>query len=233
MSRVSLFALLSLAAPLAAAPVPKGPDAPDEPATYDTARFLKYRKVQKELKMTAEQRINLIDGLEDIEEDYEKRLLALDKMSNVPAEMYDKLDAERQKSLEKLVTTTADKHLTAAQRTRLRQLGWQILGPSAFTDKALQKLLKMTEAQKENAEELAEQVEGQADRYLDALGDDNEDKVKAEVVEFRKTEVKKFVESLKADQRELWKALVGEPVKGLNVDELWFKFIEDEELAVP
>src|SRR5262245_2027927 len=98
-----LFAALFLVTALAdAAPVPMG-KAPDEPVTPAAAKLLKYRKVQKELKMTAEQRVNLLDGLEDIEEDFEKQITALEKMPNAPDEAFDKLEKERMKSIEKLV----------------------------------------------------------------------------------------------------------------------------------
>src|SRR5262245_58309142 len=106
----ALFLLSSLAD---AAPVPVGPKAPDEPVPTATAKLLRYRKVQKELKMSAEQRINLYDALEDIEEDYEKRLLMLEKMPNAADDAFDKLDKARLTSIEKLVKQTADKELSA------------------------------------------------------------------------------------------------------------------------
>jgi len=230
MSRASLFAAALLAGPLAAAPVPMGPKQPDDPVPSATAKFLKYRKVQKELKMTAEQRINLVDALEDIQEDFDKKRAALDKMPNAPDDAFDKLDRDEAKAVVKLMTATADKDLTAAQRARLRQIGWQLRGPAAFADEGLQKQLQFTDAQKKAAAELAGRTAEQTDRYLDARGDDNEAKVKAEVVEFRKTGAKKFVDALTANQREAWKQLVGEPVKGFDVDELWFKSVEEEEL---
>lgn len=232
MSRASLFVVTLLAGPLAAAPVPAGPKQPDDPIPLATARFLKYRKVQKELKMTAEQRIELLDALEDIQEDYEKRLLALDKMPNTPDEAYEKLDQDRAKAVEKLLTGAADKQLTVAQRGRLRQLGWQVLGPEAFADPGLQKQLQFTDAQKEAVEDLVGRVDAQVRRYLDALGGDGEDKVRAEVVEFRKAEVKKFAGAMTANQRDAWKVLAGEPAKGFDADELWLKVIEDEEFDV-
>lgn len=231
MSRVSLFAAALLAAPLAAAPVPMGPKQPDDPVPPATAKFLKYRKVQKELKMTAEQRINLIDALEDIEEDHAKKVAVLDKMPNAPDDAFDKLDKERAKAVEKLMTTTADKDLNATQRARLRQVGWQLRGPAAFADAGLQKQLQFTDAQKKKAADLAERVTEQTDRYLDALGDDDEAKVKAEVVEFRKAEVKKFVDAMTANQRDAWKQLVGEAVKSFDVDELWFASVEEDDLG--
>jgi hypothetical protein len=229
-SAILLAGLLLLTSSAHAAPVPKGPKAPDEPVPTAAAKLLKYRKVQKELKMSAEQRINLYDALEDIEEEFEKRLLALDKLPNAPDQAYDKLDKDRLASVEKLVKTTADKELNAAQRARLRQIDRQVRGPGAFAEPAVQKALQLTDDQKKAAAELAERAAAQAERYLDELGGDDEDKVKADAIAFRKDSAKQFAAALTADQRDLWKSLLGEPVKGFDADELWLRVVEDEDL---
>jgi hypothetical protein len=129
-----------------------------------------------------------------------------------------------------VVKTAADKELNAAQRARLRQIDRQVRGPAAFTEPAVQKALQLTDDQKKAAAELAERQAAQAERYLDELGGDDEDKVKADAVAFRKDSTKKFADALTADQRATWKALVGEPVKGFDADELWLRLIEDEDL---
>lgn len=229
MSRALVLAAVLLPAPLAAAPVPVGPKAPDAPVPPATARLLKYRKVQKELNMTADQRITLIDALEDAEDDYEKKLVALDKNPDTPDEAYEKLDKERAKAVEKILSGVADQSLPPARRARLRQLGWRVQGPAAFADASLQKSLQMTAGQKKVAAELLERSESLAGRYLDSLGDETEDKVKADVVEFRKVEVKKFVEGMTAHQKDAWKALVGDAPAEFDADEMWFRLVEDED----
>jgi hypothetical protein len=231
MSRTAiLFATaVFLATPILAAPVPMGPKAEDEAVPYPVAKLLKHRKVQKELKMTAEQRITLVDAMEDLEEEYQKQVTKLDKMPNAPDEAYDKLDVERQKSHEKLYTSTADKSLTAAQRSRLRQIDWQVRGPAAFADAKVQKTLQLSDDEKKAAAELVERLKEHAERYLDIAGDDGEEKVKEEISTFRKDSTRKFLNSLTADQRAAWAAMIGEPVKGFNVEEMWFKIVDDEE----
>jgi hypothetical protein len=218
-----------LAAPALAAPVPKGPKAEDEAVPFSVAKLLKHRKVQKELKMSAEQRITLVDAMEDLEEEYQKQVTKLDKMPNAPDEAYDKLDTERQKSTEKLYTSTADKSLTAAQRSRLRQIDWQLRGPAAFADAKVQKALQLSDAEKKAAAELAERLKDHAERYLDIAGDDGEAKVREEISTFRKDATKKFLDGLTEDQRMTWKAMIGEQVKGFDVEEMWYKIVDDEE----
>jgi hypothetical protein len=231
MFRTLLFTagLLLVTAGASAAPVPAGPKA-DDAVPYPTAKLLKYRQVQKELRMTAEQRINLHDALEDIEEEYEKRLLALDKLPNVPDEAFQKVEKDRLKALEKLLTTTGEKVLTPVQRARLRQVGRQVSGPAAFADPQVQKALQLGDDEKKAAAALAEQAEAKADLYLTHLGDDDEDKVKAEVVAFRKESVKQFTGLLTAERRDAWKALLGEPVQGFDADALWLRLVEEEDL---
>lgn len=233
MSRSSLFAsaLLLTVSQLAAAPVPVGPKLPDEPVPVSAAGLLRYRPVQKDLKMTAEQRINLIDAIQDVEEDFEKKFAALDRMQNVPDDAFDKLDDARIKAVTKALRAAADTGLTAEQRTKLRQIDWRVRGPAAFADSYLQKRLELTDDQKKAAAALAERAEAQVESYLDALGNGaEEDKVKAEILTARKDGLKKFVDAMTAEQKERWKGLAGEPTKGLDADEVWFKMTEDEDL---
>jgi hypothetical protein len=231
MSRTAILVATAvfLAAPVIAAPVPMGPKAEDEPVPYTVAKLLKHRKIQKELKMSADQRITLLDAREDIEEENQRQVDKLDKMQDATEEAYDKLEAERQKSIEKLYTSTADKSLTPTQRTRLRQIDWQLRGPAAFADPKVQKVLQLSDADKKAAAELAEQLKDHAERYLDIAGDDGEEKVRKEISTFRKDATKKFLDGLTADQRATWAAMIGEPVKIFDVEEMWFKIVDDEE----
>ncbi|MBA4068148.1 MAG: hypothetical protein C0501_31495 [Isosphaera sp.] len=230
MSRPRIFAGLLLASVSAAssaapAPAPK----PDEPVPAAAARLLKYRKVQKELKMSAEQRIAIVDGLEDVEEAFEKALDVLDKMPNAPDEAFDKLEKERAKGVAKVLADAAAKGLTPAQRSRLRQIDRRLRGPAAFADPAVQTALGLTDAQKKAAADLAEKATAHAERYLDTLGNDNHEAVKKEVLAFRADGAKGFVAALTADQQATWKAMLGDPVTGFDPDELWFAVFSDED----
>jgi hypothetical protein len=230
--RILTAGLLLAAAAAPAAPVPAGK--PDEAVPAAAAKLLKYRKVQKELKMSAEQRIAIVDGLEDVEEAFGKALDALDKMPNAPDDAFDKLEKERAKGVAKVLADAAGKGLTAAQRSRLRQVDWQLRGPAAFADPAVQKGLGLTDAQKKAAADLAEKAKAHAERYLDTLGDDTHEAVKKEVVAFRADGAKGFVGGLTADQQATWKAMLGDPVKGFDLDDFWFTVItEDEDEPAP
>jgi hypothetical protein len=220
-------AVALFAAPVAlAAPVPR---TGDDSVPASAAKLLRHRKVQKELKMTAEQRITLIDALQDIEENHEKQIQVVVKMPNPPGDAFDTLEKDRRNAIEKLSVETAERSLNAGQRTRLRQIDLRLRGMVAFTDARVEKGLQLTDDQKKAAAALAGRLKGMVDQYLDHLGTDDEEKFKIELLSFRKESVKKFADLFTPDQKDAWKALVGEPVTGFDIEELWLKVIEDED----
>jgi hypothetical protein len=225
------FATLLLAGPLAAAPVPPQPKA-DSSISPSAVLLLQQRKVQKELTMTAEQRVAVFDGLADIDEEHEKKLDALARKPDAPEEEYDKLNKERQKASEKLLADTAGK-LTTAQRTRLQQFDWRLRGAAAFTDPRVEKKLQLTGAQKKKAAEVAERMKGALSRYLDGEGDEDDAKRKAELFDFRKARLKEMQDALTADQKTAWATMLGAAPTGFVVDDLWLKIEEDADLNLP
>ena len=185
-----LFPLEMVISECAAAPVPAAPKT-DDSVSASASKLLTHRKVQKELKLTAEQRLALIDALADLEEDYEKKLNDLARRENPPEDAFDKLEKERQKASDRLLADAA-KGFSAAQRTRLRQLDWRVRGATAFADPQVEKLLALTDAQKKTAADVATRMKGEVDRFFDGLGADDDAKRKAELLDFRKTRLKEM-----------------------------------------
>jgi hypothetical protein len=223
-----------VAAPLAdAAPVPA--TKADETVPVSAARLLRFRKVQKELQLTAEQRITVIDGLEDIEEAYQSEIDRLIRMVNSPPDQFEKAEQRRRKSMDKFLMETAARRLTAGQRLRLRQVDWQARGPAAFTDPRIEQDLQLTDDQKKAVAALTERQHGLVLQLMDQRGNDTEEQFKTDLRTFRTEAVAQFVESLKPDQRATWKALLGEPVKSFDLYELWICAIQEDdwELTVP
>lgn len=235
MSRSALLLLstaLVLAPAVGAAPVPAGPKVDDTPAA-SAVKLLEHRKVQKELKMTAEQRIALVDGLADLDEEHEKKLDALVVPPNGGDEQFEKLDREHRKAVDKFLTDTVTKSLTAAQRKRLQQLDWHVRGVAAFTDPRVAKLLQLTEAQQKKAAELAERQKGAADRFFDDPNNEDEAKRKANLFASRKDFQKQMEDALTADQKAGWKALLGDAPTVFAATDLWFKIEEDSDPVPP
>jgi hypothetical protein len=214
----------------AAAPVPAEPKA-DDSVSPSATLLLQHRKIQKELKMTADQRIVIVDGLADIEEEYDKKMEALARKPETTDEEYEKLDQERQKGTEKFLAGAAT-NLTAAQRARLRQLDLWVRGPAAFTDPQVEKKLLLTDAQKKKATEAVERTKEELKRYFDGLGNENDDMRKKTLFEFRKARLKELENALTNDQKTAWAALLGDAPSGFVVDELWLKIEEDAESVI-
>ncbi len=215
-----------------AAPVPPTPKA-DDSVPASASRLLQHRKVQKELKLSAEQRIRIVDELADLDDEHEKKINELVRMPNFNEEEFDKLSKEYQKKTDKVLAETAAKALTAPQRGRLRQLDLWVRGPTAFADPAVAKALALTDAQKKKAVEVAEQMKEEIERFIDGAGDDNDDKRKARLFEFRKTQLKELEATLTADQKTTWGTLLGPAPTGFAVDELWLKIEEEMDLLAP
>jgi len=216
-----------------AAPVPEGPGA-DDTVSAPAACLLLHRQVQKELKLAPEQRLLIIDGLQDIDEVHEKKFDALLRQPNVADQAIEALEREHTKNREKLLTDFAVKELTAAKRTRLRQINWHVRGVDALKDSRVVKALQLTEEQKTALNELGEQVKAKTEDYLDAQGGDGEEKAKKEIVKVRAEALAKADEVLTPEQRAAWKAMRGEPLTGFNADDFWLKLLLGfDELTMP
>jgi hypothetical protein len=224
------FGLLAL--PLAAAPVPPAPKAEDG-VSAAVAKLLEHRKVQKELKLSAEQRLVILDGLADIDDDHADKLNELSRQPNAAVEDYDKLDKARQKQADKLLGDAAAKTLTAAQRSRLRQLDCHIRGVAALADPQVEKGLQLTDAQKKRVKEAVERVKKEVGQYIDGAGDDDAPKRKIDLFSFRAARLKDATAALTADQKAAWERMLGPAPTGFNPDELWLKIEEELDSAAP
>jgi len=222
------LAALLFASGALAAPVPEGPGAEDSvpPAA---ARLLQHRQVQKELKLTAEQRLHVIDTLLDIDEEHDKKFEKLLAQPNVPDNQIEAMEREHTQNREKMIADFCVKQLTTAKRTRLRQINWPLRGVEAFKDPRVVKALQLKDAQKEALDALWQQVCTKYEEFQNAPAGEEEDKVKVVLVKLRGEVLKKADEALDPEQRAAWKAMRGEPIAGFNADEFWLKLLADEE----
>ena len=233
MLRPALLLVLALTPfSAAAAPVPHAPKA-DDSVSESASRLLANRKIQKELKLSAEQRLAILDGIADLDEEHEKKINELTRMPNFDNDAFDKLNAARQKQSDKLLAGLAAKSLTAAQRVRLQQLDYRLRGPSAFADPRVEKKLVLTDAQKKLAKDAAERMSAELNRYLDGNGDETQDKRKAELFDFRKARMKDVLGALTADQKVAWELMLGVAPTGFEIDELWLKVEEETDALAP
>ena len=231
MTALRLAAVLLFISPVAAAPVPATKTA-DEPVSKNAALLLQQRKVQKELKLTGDQRIAIVDGIADIDEAIEKKREKLLRVPNPTADLFDKLEEERQKQAEKFLAASAKKLLSVESRNRLKQIDRHVRGLESFADPDVQKVLALTDDQKKAVEKAVKDQEEKIEAYLMQLGNDDSDNAKEALLKVRNDEMKALVAGFTAEQRTLWTSLLGEPVKGFDPLELWFTLIESED-SVP
>lgn len=230
---IPALVLVLAAGQLVAAPVPPQPK-PDDSVPDSAVRLVERRKIQKELKMTGDQRIAIVDGLADVEEAFEKKFNELGNNPNATDEMYTALDRAQRKAIDDVLANAVAKGLTAAQRGRLRQLDWRVRGAEAFADPAVAKKLQLTDAQKKKAADAAEHIRAEVNRYLQGEGNDDETKRRASLFAVRKERLKELEGALTDDQKTAWGTLLGPAPAGFDVDELWLRVEEDKELiAVP
>lgn len=227
----SSFAVL-LCAPLWAAPVPPQPKVDGTPPA-SAVRLLEHRRVQKELKMTAEQRVALVDALADVEEAFEKKFLELAKFPNLPEEAFEKLEREEARERDKAYSVAA-KGLTAAQLVRLRQLDARVRGVAAFADPDVEKALQLTDAQKKKAKDALAQLATAVEKFLDGDGDDDtEEQRKAKLFAFRAERLKDVEAALTKEQKAEWARLLGEKPTGVDANDLWLRAEEEADLLKP
>jgi RNA polymerase sigma factor (sigma-70 family) len=136
-----------------AAPVPKPEMAKPDDLTVALVELMSVPAVQRELKLSAESRVKLIDGFEQLEEDREKSGRNTprfnERVPNVQSGVLSlELEAGRAKDFagrRELVASV----LTKAQLRRLQQCEIQILGPQGFQLKRVQDELTLTDDQQQ------------------------------------------------------------------------------------
>lgn len=141
-----------------------------------------------------------------------------------------RLSAEQQKAIANASEARAAKLLTPAQRSRLRQLERQVLGPAAFADPDVQKTLQLTDSQKTLAAGLLKNCDRLLAHYFGIFGNDDADNLKSEMLALRRSALKQIDATLRDEQRSLWKNLVGEPATAFDPDLYWLYVPVEERL---
>jgi hypothetical protein len=130
--------LLLLALPLAAAPVPKAEKVKPEDVTDAHVELATVPAIQREVKLSADQRATLTDGLDAITELGWPGRWRNHGLKAAPT-------AEQLRKDKREVVASV---LSKAQFTRLMQCEVQALGPQAIATKRVQDALGLTDAQK-------------------------------------------------------------------------------------
>jgi Spy/CpxP family protein refolding chaperone len=167
--------------------------------------------VQKELVLKDEQLSKVKEVIRDVRlkhrEDWEK--------------LRDLSPEERREKLPELIKLVSDdttkslgEVLSPAQLKRLKQIKWQNDGLRAFSDGEVNKILKLTEPQREKIRTINEEARQEFAAIFqgsDSPASGNYQDAMKKVTTLRKETLAKGVDVLTAEQKRTWKDLVGNP----------------------
>jgi hypothetical protein len=129
-----------------------------------TSICLRDAAVQRELKLTEADLAAIRKISSTLEKDYYEQLKKIESKEPLTArEEQRKIAAASALQLDKLVVET----LKPEQRTRLRQIGWQLRGSAALHDPEVQKALELTDAQKKKLLTARDEYERKMKRIKD------------------------------------------------------------------
>jgi Spy/CpxP family protein refolding chaperone len=171
----------------------------------DAMALLQNKGVAEELKLTEDQHEKLKKAAEEIRSKHREALSEARK---------DK-DREKSEKIRKEMATefhkVADSTLKPDQMKRLHQIEVQVAGPRAFTLERVQKELKLTDKQKEDAKHQSEELTKETMEIFKDVGKDKDKFADAQKkIEAKRHEaLEKCTSSLNADQKKTWKELTG------------------------
>lgn len=190
----------------AAVPVPEAPKAEKKAEAVSEIRqvheLLKNRKVLRELKCSAEQRVKIEDAFEDLEDVFEERQKAIERNDPNPDKALETLEQEKDAEIVKLGRSLMANVLNAKQRQRLVQIDLQTRGPHAFMDEAVVMALRLSDADKQNIAQALVQMQNQ----LGAIDEPDD------VAKLVRATAQHLFDGLNKEQQQAWKKLVGDSV---------------------
>ena len=146
---VGLFGLLPEPR-TSAAPVPKIDRVTDEDITVERLEMLDSRRVQREIRLTAEQRVKLLDGLDAL---LDERVAEFEAAGERVPAAYRNWD-ESMKAFEAKKRAFAATVVTPKQFARLLEVEVQLAGEFAPLDPRVAEAMKLTDQQKEKVVEV-------------------------------------------------------------------------------
>jgi Spy/CpxP family protein refolding chaperone len=170
--------------------------------------LLRSPDVQKDLKITDEQKTKLEDAVKKETEKRQEQFAAMkeggfdkDKMQAAMKEMAEAADK------------TVKEILNADQQKRLKQITWQQAGSAAFSDKDVESALKLTDEQKDKIKGLNEEM-GEDMRNIARESQGNREEMQTKMTALRKETMEKAEGVLTADQKKSFTAMLGAKFEG-------------------
>jgi Spy/CpxP family protein refolding chaperone len=169
--------------------------------------ILMAENVQKDLKLTEDQKSKVQDTIRGIMESRRDEMQALRDAS--PEERQTKMAA-----MQKSMADEAKKALglTADQSKRFDQIGIQARGIQAFADPAIASKLNLTADQKSKLSDLGQGAREKLQQIRDSANGDFQEMAK-QMAAYRREQMTKVQAMLSDAQKGAWKDLTGEPIE--------------------
>jgi Spy/CpxP family protein refolding chaperone len=157
--------------------------------------MLQNEGVQKELKLTDEQKTKLREAMEKVREDNK----------DILAKGFQDMTREDREKLAKDTNAAISKVLDEKQMKRFKQIGWQVGGANALNEPEVQKTLKLNDEQKKKLQDIiADSNKKMREAFQGGGGFEK-------IQEIRKETQEKANGVLTDEQKKSWKEMLGEP----------------------
>lgn len=166
---------------------------------FGPGALLQNEGVQKELKITDDQKTKLKEALEKVRDSHKDDFEKIREMSPEDRQKFmRKVGAETQKAIAGI--------LDAKQVKRLKQIEWQVGGARVLAAPEVQKGLKLSDDQKKKIAEVLDDSNKKMRELFQGGGGSRE-----KFQELRKETEEKANNVLTADQKKSWKEMKGQP----------------------
>lgn len=170
--------------------------------------LLRSPDVQKDLKLTDEQKTKLEDA---VKKETEKRQEQMASMKDGGFDK-DKMQAAF-KEMAEMADKTIKDILNADQQKRLKQITWQQAGSAVFADKDVETGLKLTDEQKEKLQGINAEMQEDV-RAIARESQGNREEMQSKIASLRKETMEKAEEVLTAEQKKTFTAMLGSKFEG-------------------
>jgi Spy/CpxP family protein refolding chaperone len=183
--------------------------APTQPAEiHNYEPLLQNGQVQKELKLTEEQRTKIREIIRTIRLKHREEL---ERIQNLPAEEKGAKFREELQKISQETLTEGKAALKPEQVLRLKQIMTQLDGIEAFSEPKVEKELKLSESQKQKIKDIEEDLKDQVRQAFQGKSRTTFTETMKKMQVLRTEAVNKAVAVLDPAQKKTWKELVAEP----------------------
>jgi Spy/CpxP family protein refolding chaperone len=181
---------------------------PNGPTGGFPDQLLQHREVQEELKLTGGQ-VQRINEMRHAV--HEKHREELDKLRDLGPQERHREQAVLDGAISREMMQALSRILEPAQFGRLEQIHRQQQGLRVFSDPGVDKILRLTNKQKQNIKKLSDDAANEARMLFRTAAQNGFQETLKKIETVRQKAIERCVALLTDEQRKAWKDLIGEP----------------------